>query len=170
MWVLSINWTDCSWYYDYKTVMDWNNFCCYNYWDAVSAVVSVVDWSSCFQINKSDWISFWKYATVNQLFCDWYPLVDPFISAWQFCIWPKSNNTNSMQLNVDIQQPEVPWLVPWWVSAFSWVVSSLVSSVGEFIPYVSYIWFWILGSVIWFFAIKWLIVRVRRKIFWSFKS
>ena len=55
------------------------------------------------------------------------------------------------------------------VDNFTPVITGLTSSINEFVPYVVYIWIWVLGALIWFVAIKRLINRVRRKIFSSFK-
>ena len=61
-------------------------------------------------------------------------------------------------------------LLSGWTTAFSGIISSLGSAVSEFIPYVAYIWIWLLGAIIWFVAIKRLINRIRAKIFWTFNS
>lgn len=38
----------------------------------------------------------------------------------------------------------------------------------EFIPYIAYIWLWIIVATLWFIAIRWLVNWVRAKIFDSF--
>ena len=68
----------------------------------------------------------------------------------------------------DWDSSDSSWLLPWWTWTFWWIISSLGSAVSEFIPYVAYIWLWLLGAIIWFVAIKRLINRVRSKIFWTF--
>ena len=68
----------------------------------------------------------------------------------------------------DWDSSDSSWLLPWWTWTFWWIISSLGSAVSEFIPYVAYIWLWLLGAIIWFVAIKRLINRVRAKIFWTF--
>lgn len=61
-------------------------------------------------------------------------------------------------------------LLSGWTTVFSGIISSLGSAVSEFIPYVAYIWIWLLGAIIWFVAIKRLINRIRAKIFGTFNS
>ena len=61
-------------------------------------------------------------------------------------------------------------LLSGWTTVFSGIISSLGSAVSEFIPYVVYIWIWLLGAIIWFVAIKRLINRIRAKIFGTFNS
>lgn len=56
------------------------------------------------------------------------------------------------------------------VSSLSPVINWLSESINEFIPYVVYVWLWVLGVLIWFFAIKRLMNRVKRQSFWVFKS
>lgn len=60
-------------------------------------------------------------------------------------------------------------LVSWGSSNFTPVLTSISSSISEFIPYIVYIGLWILGALIWFYAIRWFINWLRKKIFSSFK-
>ena len=68
----------------------------------------------------------------------------------------------------------LPWWNEWWNEWWNWVSDWLISQfqgvllsfwlvISEFIPYVVYIWLWILSVIIWFFAIKWLINRLKNK-------
>lgn len=61
------------------------------------------------------------------------------------------------------------WFVSWILASLWWIILSLSSVISEFIPYVIYIWIWILSAIIWFVAIKWLINWIRRKTYWSFR-
>ena len=61
-------------------------------------------------------------------------------------------------------------LIASWVAVFSPVINWLNDSFGEFLPYIVYIAFGVLGAVIWFVAIRWLINRLRAKVFGSFSS
>lgn len=164
-WSVSCQKNYCDWVWGYAWVIWSRTAYCFDYWDAVWLNVSLTS-------EYCEDIRIWNWDITRFIGCTKYPLINPFIEDWKICFTTSSSipTWKSVKLSVDFEYPPEATLVPWWVSAFSWVVSSLVSSVGEFIPYVSYIWLWILGAVIWFFAIKRLIVRIRKKIFWSFKS
>lgn len=47
-------------------------------------------------------------------------------------------------------------------------LDGLKSVMMEFIPYVAYIWLWIIVACLWFVAIRWLVNWVRAKIFDAF--
>lgn len=70
----------------------------------------------------------------------------------------------------DINEDDSDSLLIWWVGALNPIISSLQNTFVEFIPYIVYIWLWILGAVIWFFAIRWLVNWVRAKVYWTFSS
>ena len=61
-------------------------------------------------------------------------------------------------------------LLPDWVWNLTWIISSLSTTLNEFIPYLVYVWLWIISALIWFVAIKRLINWIRAKIFSSFSS
>lgn len=61
-------------------------------------------------------------------------------------------------------------LLPWWEWSLSWIITWLNSTITEFIPYLVYLWLWIITVVIWFVAIRWLVNRTQAKIRWSFSS
>lgn len=50
------------------------------------------------------------------------------------------------------------------------IITSLGDTLTEFIPYVVYVWLGVLGAVIWFVAIKWLMNWTRAKVLWTFSS
>ena len=50
------------------------------------------------------------------------------------------------------------------------IITSLGSTLTEFIPYVVYVGLWVLGAVIWFVAIKWLMNWTRAKVLGTFSS
>lgn len=56
------------------------------------------------------------------------------------------------------------------VSQLSPVVNWLKTSINEFIPYIVYIWLWILWVLIWFYAIKRLLRYVKWSTFSVFSS
>lgn len=57
-----------------------------------------------------------------------------------------------------------------WTTALEPIITSLGSTLTEFIPYVVYVWLGVLGAVIWFVAIKWLMNWTRAKVLWTFSS
>lgn len=63
------------------------------------------------------------------------------------------------------------WDNTWWelIWQLSPVITWLSSAVVEIIPYIVYIWLWVLGAILWFVAIKWLINWIRSKILSPFK-
>lgn len=50
------------------------------------------------------------------------------------------------------------------------IITSLSSTLSEFIPYVVYVGLGVLGAVIWFVAIKWLMNWTRAKVLGTFSS
>ena len=50
------------------------------------------------------------------------------------------------------------------------IITSLTTTLTEFIPYVVYVGLWVLGAVIWFVAIKWLMNWTRAKVLGTFSS
>ena len=50
------------------------------------------------------------------------------------------------------------------------IITSLSSTLSEFIPYVVYVGLGVLGAVIGFVAIKWLMNWTRAKVLWTFSS
>lgn len=56
------------------------------------------------------------------------------------------------------------------VSQFDPIIDSLKATMTEFIPYVVYVGLGVLGAVIWFTAIRWLVNWTRAKVLWTFSS
>lgn len=50
------------------------------------------------------------------------------------------------------------------------IITSLTSTITEFIPYVVYVWLGVLGAVVGFVAIKWLMNWTRAKVLGTFSS
>lgn len=57
-----------------------------------------------------------------------------------------------------------------WTTALQPIITSLGDTLTEFIPYVVYVGLGVLGAVIWFVAIKWLMNWTRAKVLWTFSS
>lgn len=116
---------------------------------------------------------------------EWVDVFDCTLTPWDYYVvkfdwW--DNSTYFPSITIDSANITVysssdsggsdssDWLLSGWTAVFWWIISSLGSAISEFIPYVAYIWLWLLGAIIWFVAIKRLINRVRAKIFWTFNS
>ena len=50
------------------------------------------------------------------------------------------------------------------------IITSLTSTISEFIPYVVYVWLGVLGAVVGFVAVKWLMNWTRAKVLGTFSS
>lgn len=57
-----------------------------------------------------------------------------------------------------------------WTGALAPLITSLSGVMTEFIPYVVYIGLGVLGAVIGFTAIRWLMNWTRAKVLWTFSS
>lgn len=57
-----------------------------------------------------------------------------------------------------------------WTTALEPIITSLTSTITEFIPYVVYVGLGVLGAIIWFVAIKWLMNWTRAKVLGTFSS
>ena len=123
-------------------------------------------------------------VNISNLHCDWvwelsFSIWGLNVSNWQYEYLLRTKQC-PFSVEGDIQWFRVNWLnnhpvVYTYVSStpstqLSPVISWLSDSISEFIPYVVYVGLWVLGAVIWFVSIKWLINRVRRQSFWVFSS
>ena len=61
-------------------------------------------------------------------------------------------------------------ILSWWTTALEPIVTSLSTTITEFIPYVVYVGLGVLGAIIWFVAIKWLMNWTRAKVLWTFSG
>jgi len=61
-------------------------------------------------------------------------------------------------------------LLSGWTTSLDPIITSLSDTLGEFIPYVVHIGLGVLGAVIGFVAIKWLMNWTRAKVLWTFSS
>ena len=62
------------------------------------------------------------------------------------------------------------WILSGWTSQLSWIITALWNTVNEFLPYLVYLWLWIIVAIIWFVAIRWLVNRTSAKVRWTFSS
>lgn len=103
--------------------------------------------------------SVWDVINTN-IYIDWgFDKVSFFSNDSNVTFWLKIDDPNYNENNV----------IPYWVSVFTWILTSIVSVVSEIIPYIIYIWLWVLVAVLWFIAIKRLLNWIRRKVFGNFK-
>lgn len=110
------------------------------------------------------------------------------ILEWNTNITYTSNNDNNtafeyfeLRIAMQDEQYRITWIIElewweWWDNSWNDLISSawviinwLENTVNEVIPYVVYIWLWILGLIIWFVAIRWLINFIRNNILTPFK-
>lgn len=93
--------------------------------------------------------------------------------------WNISNWCSSLEMSWPFR-PRYNWYCQWWYIKFTpkpytpikdlpMAINSLDEVLTEFIPFVVYVWIWVLGALIGFFAIRRLINRVRRQTFSVFK-
>lgn len=61
-------------------------------------------------------------------------------------------------------------ILSWWTASLEPIVTSLSTTLTEFIPYVVYVGLGVLGAVIGFVAIKWLMNWTRAKVLGTFSS
>ena len=139
----SLNWSVSEW--GLNLIAVWDSQIRDRYWRTCTTLkLSSNWWYNCWGSNGSSfwWVTLspWEYI----LSCDW--ITDCSSSAT--LIWHSFVSSKSV---------------------FSSVIWNLWLTISEFIPYVVYIWLWVLGVLIWFVAIKWFINWIRRKILSPFK-
>ena len=114
----------------------------------------------------------WDYLDNDE--CMWYMWEE------QSGVYTLGDDCDFDSISVTVSSSQSSW---WWgawdnwntwdssplMSSLSSVIGWLVSTVWELIPYVIYIWLWILVAVLWFIAIKRLLNWISRKIFGNFK-
>lgn len=61
-------------------------------------------------------------------------------------------------------------ILSWWTASLQPIITSLGDTLTEFIPYVVYVGLGVLGAVIGFVAIKWLMNWTRAKVLGTFSS
>lgn len=131
-------------------------------------MLNVLDSSNSFVCQVSYCNDEWDFFGCDvELEWDYYLIYDPIHDFnWPFTLISISSATSVWWWN--------EWWNDWWDSELIWqlspVITWLENSINEFIPYVVYIWLGVLGVIIWFVAIKWLINWVRRQSFWVFSS
>lgn len=142
----------------------------------------------CTTSNKNCWVisspsCYWVYS-VNISSNDWSPFMLEYwnhalpsvssqsltLNCWVnvFVKWPYDSKPSSdFNVNYNLSYESVSSSMP--VSSLSPVVNWLRNTILEFIPYIVYVWIWILSALIWFVAIKRLINRLRNKTLSPFK-
>lgn len=150
---------------------------------------STVDWTSC----SSSYCSFddftsissspWNFSlTVNCTYWDyefsfyrsWLPItIDKIESYCLNSAWPlnkskwfkitKAYNDEFSSFLINYSSSTMP------VSSLTPIINWLSSSINEFIPYVSFIWIWVLSILIWFFVVRWFINWCKRSVLSPFK-
>lgn len=147
--------------------------CTYNRCEWQQRIDININWYDKIKIDTNNCTD-WQYWTLKVKY-DWK---QQFLTCWNlpkileniktFSIWSDSNSrdiTNTYQIYW-----YVPPIVEWGTEVFSGVLTSVSSSVSEFIPYIVYIWIWILTASIWFVSIKWLLNRLKSKVLNPFRK
>lgn len=157
-------WWSFDWYYEPWTfTTDW--------W-IISNFNTVWNWY--FYI-KQDWEYIYQFPCWSEDCSAEGDLVNwVSISAWTYELSTESDEaftSVSFSISSSFEWWDSSWsLLPWWEWSLSWIITWLNSTITEFIPYLIYLWLWIITVIIWFVAIRWLVNRTQAKIRWSFSS
>lgn len=138
---------------DYTT----SNYCCFNVPSKTQQVIISWPSSSPLSLNGSNWKDY------N------LPLVLDYSDTLVPCIAYKMYKYSSVNYDYNIEfvpSPTIPWWRDWLTPAINW----LKGTVFELIPYVVFIWIWMLLATIWFYAIRRLVNWLIWKINSNFKS
>lgn len=133
-------------------------------------IPELVAWAKFSLDSFTPWFRAWSSVDCNGL-CN-FKFTDLASYNWFWTINTLSNKCSQCKfyvfrwwsLKYTIYYDKMP------VSELSPVINWLESSINEFIPYVVYVWLWLLSAVIWFFAIKWLLRFVKWSTLSVFKS
>lgn len=94
--------------------------------------------------------------------------------AWNYYIRGVDESENAFD-SITFWSSAGGWDIEWWqiienwTDAFSPIITSVFSIMWEFIPYVVYVWIWVLLVSLWFVAVKWLMNWLTSKITKYFK-
>lgn len=111
-------------------------------------------------LNKSD---FPINVECNKGGCDW-------LNIWNYPLG------NAWIVDVSVTLPWKWWQIWEWWTILNWfsdltpAIDWLKVTIALLIPYVVYIWIWVLLAVLWFYAIRWLVNWMSNKINSYFKS
>lgn len=120
-----------------------------------------------YDVYRSNWTKCINWRDVSISPYDYYNIKEILVnSIWSSC-W--SNYTvkilsSSDWLICSTETSKMP------VSALSPVVTWITDTLWEFIPYVIYIWLWVLVFSLWFIAVRRLMLRIYNKIRFIFKK
>lgn len=126
------------------------------------------DWTYTLSLSSNNWevfsVKYWSKINAStdsaSISVDCWTDVQVW---WSFLTYPSSDFEVDYVLTYTSVSSSMP------VSSLSPVVNWLSNTVSEFIPYIVYIWVWILSVLIWFVAIKRLINWIRNKILSPFR-
>ena len=159
---------------NYDFVFDWVSNV---YWNSCAVSVKSVEWYDVCQYNINSDNSTSTTCDTYSPESAYYPSVNgPFKFVW-FGWWCLSYNPDwSLVLSLPWQWWNTWWWNEWWNwwnivpdwSIFA-VISGVFSVFTELIPYIVYLWIWILIFTVWFYAIRWLVNWVSNKINNNFK-
>lgn len=157
------DWVECD--EDYTSCWCNNSFWAVEY--SVSESISVT-------VPNYDWVICWSfYISCTDLGIENDCYEDDINWFYEYSITQSSSGWEWSWSNPWIDSWSNPWtdiwdsILPWW--SLTPVISNLAITISEFIPYVIYVWFWILGAIIWFVAIRRLINWLRNKTLTPFR-
>ena len=125
------------------------------------------------------------YINSTNLYCEWVWKVT--INHWALnpSNWQYEYRTAVKTCPFSVTNDDIEWFRVGWLDdhpvLYSYVPSTpnsqmqpainwLHDTVREIIPYIVYIWIWVLLAILWFYAVRWLVNRIARKINSVFRS
>lgn len=158
----SVSFSSINWDYSPKTLVltkdySFNSDTVINNSCSLSRCELAIIWGGkrCY-ITSSNW----------NLYFDWCSNLPARSYTLSNCAW---NGFDWCYNSITLKLPNPP-IVQWGTDAFSGVLTSVSSSISEFIPYIVYIWIGLLGACIWFVAIKRLLNRLKSKVLNPFRK
>ena len=132
------------------------------------------------------------YEDLNSYFSRYWDLITYRVDyswLWSFDIDFSYTITDNEENNDEPDEPDEPWtwwnenppVIPdnpwnwwnWWNIVPDWSIVSVIAWVfsvfAELIPYIIYLWIWLLIVTVWFYAIRWLVNWISDKINNNFK-
>lgn len=159
VWLISLFWfISFSNAYDLTSEADIAKWKSFNFPSWVSSVKCISDtwrWQiSYVWIDGADWFSCPSTISLNWRSPSW--------------IYVPSSSTSAIRIQYIYDSNTLSFDQYWW---FFWSLVGNISTVlWEFIPYVIYIWLWVLIVSIAFVAVKWLMLWIYNKVRFIFKK
>ena len=133
----------------------------YVYFDLTETLYNLTSSNFCLSSPTNDYDNALRFYSDSEM-SEWIENV-----SW---IWYFSESLITINWNLSEWWDSSWSLLPWGEGDLSWIITWLNSTITEFIPYLVYLWLWIITVIIWFVAIRWLVNRTQAKIRWTFSS